>query len=40
MGTMWWEQSLWRIPPNFDGLVFFMKEIVGALIDPTAGVDG
>lgn len=28
MGTMWWEQSLWKIPPNFDGLVFFMKEIV------------
>ena len=28
MGTMWWEQSLWKIPPNFDGLIFFMKEIV------------
>jgi uncharacterized membrane protein YphA (DoxX/SURF4 family) len=28
MGVMWWEQSLWKIPPNYDGLVFFLKEIV------------
>ena len=20
MGLMWWEQTLWKIPPNFDGL--------------------
>ena len=20
MGTMWWQQTLWKIPPNFDGL--------------------
>ncbi|MDB5403482.1 MAG: hypothetical protein JWQ55_5500 [Rhodopila sp.] len=28
MGTMWWQQSLWKIPPNYDGLVFWMKQIV------------
>ncbi len=28
VGTMWWQQSLWKIPPNYGGLLFFMKEIV------------
>jgi uncharacterized membrane protein YphA (DoxX/SURF4 family) len=28
MGTMWWQQSLWKIPPNYDGLLFWMKQIV------------
>ncbi len=28
MGTMWWQQSLWKIPPNYDGLVFWMKQMV------------
>ena len=28
MGVMWWQQSLWKIPPNYDGLVFWMKQIV------------
>lgn len=28
MGAMWWQQSLWKIPPNYGGLLFFMKEIV------------
>ncbi len=27
-GTMWWEQSLWKIPPHFGGLVYWMKEEV------------
>ncbi|HEY4174736.1 MAG TPA: DoxX family protein [Rhodopila sp.] len=28
MGTMWWQGSLWKIPPNFDGLLYWMKQIV------------
>ncbi|MGH7068199.1 MAG: DoxX family membrane protein [Acetobacteraceae bacterium] len=27
-GTMWWEQSLWKIPPQFDGLIYWMKQEV------------
>jgi len=26
MGTMWWHQTLWKIPPNFDGLKFWMQQ--------------
>jgi hypothetical protein len=22
IGAMWWQQSLWKIPPNFDGLLY------------------
>jgi uncharacterized membrane protein YphA (DoxX/SURF4 family) len=28
VGTMWWQGSLWKIPPNFDGLQYFVQEIV------------
>jgi uncharacterized membrane protein YphA (DoxX/SURF4 family) len=28
MGTMWWQGSLWKIPPNFDGLLYWMKQVV------------
>jgi uncharacterized membrane protein YphA (DoxX/SURF4 family) len=28
MGVMWWQQSLWKVPPNYDGLVYWMKQIV------------
>ena len=28
IGSMWWQQSLWKIPPNYDGLVFWMKQMV------------
>lgn len=28
VGTMWWQQSLWKIPPNFDGLRFWMQAMV------------
>lgn len=28
MGVMWWQQSLWKIPPNYDGLLFWMKQMV------------
>jgi hypothetical protein len=25
---MWWQQSLWKIPPNYDGLIYWMKQMV------------
>ncbi|MGH7120667.1 MAG: hypothetical protein ACREFP_17045 [Acetobacteraceae bacterium] len=25
-GTMWWEQSLWKLPPHYGGLLYWMKE--------------
>jgi uncharacterized membrane protein YphA (DoxX/SURF4 family) len=28
MGTMWWQQTLWKIPPNFDGLKYWMQQEV------------
>src|ERR1700728_2320141 len=27
-GTMWWQQSLWKIPPNFAGLRYWMEQQV------------
>jgi uncharacterized membrane protein YphA (DoxX/SURF4 family) len=26
MGTMWWQQTLWKIPPHFDGLQYWMHQ--------------
>jgi len=26
MGAMWWQQSLWKIPPNYAGLQFWMQQ--------------
>ena len=26
MGAMWWQQTLWKIPPNFDGLRYWMGQ--------------
>ena len=26
MGSMWWQQTLWKIPPNFDGLQYWMQQ--------------
>jgi uncharacterized membrane protein YphA (DoxX/SURF4 family) len=26
MGTMWWQQTLWKIPPNFAGLKYWMQQ--------------
>jgi uncharacterized membrane protein YphA (DoxX/SURF4 family) len=26
MGTMWWQQTLWKIPPNFGGLKYWMEQ--------------
>lgn len=28
VGTMWWQQSLWKIPPNYGGLIYWMKQEV------------
>ena len=28
VGTMWWQQTLWKIPPNFDGLRYWMEQEV------------
>lgn len=28
VGAMWWQQSLWKIPPNFDGLRYWMQQMV------------
>jgi len=28
LGAMWWQQSLWKIPPNYDGLIYWMKQMV------------
>jgi uncharacterized membrane protein YphA (DoxX/SURF4 family) len=27
VGTMWWQQSLWKIPPNYDGLIYWMQQM-------------
>jgi uncharacterized membrane protein YphA (DoxX/SURF4 family) len=26
MGVMWWQQTLWKIPPNFSGLGYWMQQ--------------
>jgi uncharacterized membrane protein YphA (DoxX/SURF4 family) len=26
VGCMWWQQSLWKIPPDFDGLRYWMRQ--------------
>lgn len=29
IGTMWWQQSLWKVPPHYDwGLIHWMEEMV------------
>ena len=28
VGTMWWQQTLWKIPPNFAGLQYWMEQQV------------
>jgi uncharacterized membrane protein YphA (DoxX/SURF4 family) len=27
IGAMWWEQSLWKIPPNYGGLRYWVEEM-------------
>ena len=40
MGTMWWQQSLWKIPPNYDGLIYWMKQLAEHAAIPSAGAVG
>jgi uncharacterized membrane protein YphA (DoxX/SURF4 family) len=52
MGVMWWQQTLWKIPPNFDGLRYWMEQeaahaaialqgrLVGAIVLPNLAVFG
>ena len=28
IGIMWWQQSLWKVPPDYGGLKFWMQQIV------------
>ncbi len=28
IGSMWWQQSLWKVPPNYAGLLYWMKQQV------------
>ncbi len=28
LGAMWWQQSLWKVPPDYGGLVYWMKQMV------------
>jgi uncharacterized membrane protein YphA (DoxX/SURF4 family) len=37
MGAMWWQQSLWKIPPNFDGLRFWMQQMTEHAAIPLQG---
>ncbi|HTB44304.1 MAG TPA: DoxX family membrane protein [Acetobacteraceae bacterium] len=37
VGTMWWQQTLWKIPPNFDGLKYWMQQEVAHAAVPLQG---
>ncbi len=37
VGGMWWQQSLWKIPPNYDGLMFWMRQMVDHSAIPLQG---
>jgi uncharacterized membrane protein YphA (DoxX/SURF4 family) len=37
IGAMWWQQSLWKIPPNFDGLRYWMQQMVEHASIPLQG---
>jgi uncharacterized membrane protein YphA (DoxX/SURF4 family) len=51
-GVMWWQQTLWKIPPNFDGLQYWMEQevahasialqgqLVGSIVLPNIHVFG
>jgi uncharacterized membrane protein YphA (DoxX/SURF4 family) len=51
-GVMWWQQTLWKIPPNFDGLRYWMEQevahasialqgqLVGSIVLPNIGIFG
>lgn len=37
VGTMWWEQSLWKIPPHYGGLEYWMKQEAAHAAVPLQG---
>jgi uncharacterized membrane protein YphA (DoxX/SURF4 family) len=51
-GAMWWQQSLWKVPPNYGGLLYWMKQevnhaaiplqgqLVGTIVIPHIGIFG
>jgi uncharacterized membrane protein YphA (DoxX/SURF4 family) len=36
-GTMWWQQSLWKIPPNYGGLIYWMRQEAAHAAIPLQG---
>ena len=38
VGVMWWQGSLWKIPPNYGGLIYWMKQIVDHAVIPLQGM--
>jgi uncharacterized membrane protein YphA (DoxX/SURF4 family) len=51
-GAMWWQQTLWKIPPNYDGLKYWMQQeadhaaiplqgrLVGSIVIPEIAIFG
>ena len=37
VGCMWWQQSMWKVPPNYDGLVHWMTEMTEHAAIPLLG---
>ncbi len=37
VGVMWWQQSLWKVPPNYGGLIYWMKQMVAHAAIPAQG---
>ena len=37
IGGLWWQQSLWKIPPNYGGLVYWMNQMVAHAAIPLQG---
>ncbi len=37
VGVMWWQQSLWKIPPNYGGLIYWMKQEAAHAAIPLQG---
>jgi uncharacterized membrane protein YphA (DoxX/SURF4 family) len=37
LGIMWWQQSLWKVPPNYDGLLYWMQQMVEHASIPLQG---
>ena len=38
VGGMWWQQSLWKVPPDFDGLLHWLGEMVDHAAIPLQSV--